>query len=100
GNYWIFGDYALQRRYLVQVAQEQFANGIMPAYAPADTDDYMIILDSNCLWIRSLRNYFLHSGDEKTVRALLPAAKKLMELLHSFVSNAGLLENPPFAYWL
>ncbi len=100
GNYWIFGDYALQRRYLVQVAQEQFANGIMPAYAPADTEDYMIILDSNCLWIRSLHNYYLHSGDEQTVRELFPAAKKLMELLHSFTGNSGLIDNPPFAYWL
>jgi len=34
GNYWTFGDYALQRRYLIQVAQEQNPNGIMPAYAP------------------------------------------------------------------
>ncbi|MEM8889645.1 MAG: alpha-L-rhamnosidase N-terminal domain-containing protein, partial [Bacteroidota bacterium] len=34
GNYWLFGDHELQRRYLVQVAQEQDANGIMPAYAP------------------------------------------------------------------
>jgi hypothetical protein len=100
GNYWIYGDYVLQRRYLVQVAQEQLANGIMPAYAPLATDDFMIILDSNCLWIRSLRNYFLYSGDEETVRGLLPAAEKLMELLHSFTGTSGLLENPPYAYWL
>lgn len=100
GNYWIFGDYALQRRYLLQVAREQFANGIMPAYAPAATGDYMIIIDSNCLWIRSLRNYLLFSGDEKTVRELLPPAEKLMDLLHGFTSSSGLLDNPPFAYWL
>lgn len=100
GNYWIYGDYALQRRYLVQVAQEQLANGIMPAYAPLATDDYMIILDSNCLWMRSLRNYFLYSGDELTVSELLPAAEKLMELLHSFTGTSGLIYNPPYAYWL
>ena len=34
GNYWLFGDHALQRRYLVQVAQEQEANGVMPAAMP------------------------------------------------------------------
>ena len=100
GNYWIFGDYALQRRYLIQVAQEQQANGMMPAYAPLAKDDFMIILDSNCLWIRSLKNYFLFSGDKKTVVQLLPAAKKLMSLLHSFTHEFGFIYDPPYAYWL
>lgn len=100
GNYWLFGDHALQRRYLIQVAQEQYANGIMPAYAPLAADDYMIIMDSNCLWIRSLRNYLLYSGDEKTVRELLPAALQLLDLLHSYTDDLGLLNNPPFPYWL
>ena len=72
----------------------------MPAYAPAASDDYMIILDSNCLWIRSLRNYFLYSGDEKTVRMLLPSAIKLMKLLQSFTNRLGLIDNPPYPYWL
>ena len=100
GNYWLFGDHALQRRYLIQVAQEQDASGIMPAYAPLGKDDYMVILDSNCLWIRSLRNHLLYSGDRKTVRELLPATRKLMDLLHSFTNDLGMLYNPPFAYWL
>jgi len=100
GNYWSFGDVALQRRYLVQVAQEQEANGMMPAYAPAAADDYMIILDSNCLWIRGLRNYFLYSGDKKTVKELLPAAKKLMALLHRYTNTFEMIDNPPYTYWL
>lgn len=100
GNYYTFGDLALQRRYLIQVAQEQTANGIMPAYAPAAADDYMIILGSNCLWIRGLLNYFLYSGDELTVREVLHAAEKSMELLHSFTNELGLMDNPPYAYWL
>ncbi len=100
GNYWIFGDFALQRRYLIQTAQEQEANGIMPAYAPLAKDDFMIILDSNCLWIRSLRNYFLYSGDIASTVQLLPAARKLMDLLHSFTNELGLINEPPYAYWL
>ena len=100
GNYWLFGDHTLQRRYLVQVAQEQAANGIMPAYAPLAKDDYMVILDSNCLWIRSLRNYFLYSGDTSTVNKLVPAALKLLDLLHSFSNDLGLLYDPPYPYWL
>jgi hypothetical protein len=100
GNYWIFGDTALQRRYLRQVAQEQEANGIMPAYAPPAGDDFMVILDSNCFWIRGLRNYLLYSGDKRTARELLPAAGKLMRLLHGYTNSLGLLDNPPYAYWL
>lgn len=100
GNYWTFGDTALQRRYLVQVAQEQEVNGLMPAYAPLTGDDYMVILDSNCLWIRSLHNYLLYSGDMATARSLLPAAKKLMKLLHSYTDSLGMINNPPYPYWL
>ncbi len=100
GNYWIYGDTALQRRYLRQIAQEQEANGMMPAFAPLAGDDYMIILDSNCLWVRSLRNYLLFSGDRQTAIELLPTARLLMHLLHSYTNSHGLLDSPPYAYWL
>jgi len=100
GNYYLFGDTALQRRYLLQTSEEQKPNGIMPAYAPAASDDYMVILDSNCLWIRSLHNYLLYSGDFKTVKELLPAAQNLMHLLDSFTNDLGMIGNPPYAYWL
>ncbi|MDT0551829.1 alpha-L-rhamnosidase N-terminal domain-containing protein [Urechidicola vernalis] len=100
GNYFTFGDHSLQRRYLIQTAQEQEPNGLMPAYAPLAKEDYMVILDSNCLWIRSLYNYYLYSGDELTVRQLLPNAIELMELLHGFTNEYGMIDNPPYAYWL
>jgi alpha-L-rhamnosidase len=100
GSYFTFGDTALQRRYLLQVAQEQEPNGIMPAYAPLTGTDFMIILDSNCLWIRSLYNYLLYSGDFVTVKELLPAAEKLITLLNSYTNELGMIDNPPYSYWL
>ena len=100
GNYPVFGDYALQRRYLRQIAQEQLANGIMPAYAPRHGDDFMVILDSNCFWVRGLHQYLLYSGDDATARELLPAARKLLDLLHSFTNSDGLIDSPPYPYWL
>lgn len=100
GSYYLFDNLELQRRYLLQTSQEQTANGIMPAYAPLAKDDYMIILGSNCLWIRGLRNYYLYSGDEISVRKLLPAALRMMDLLHTYTNKQGLMDNPPFAYWL
>ena len=42
----------------------------------------------------------MHSGDEITVRQLLPAARKLMNLLHSYTNELGLIDNPPYPYWL
>ncbi|NQV31192.1 MAG: alpha-L-rhamnosidase N-terminal domain-containing protein, partial [Phycisphaeraceae bacterium] len=100
GNYALFGDTTLQRRYLLQIAQEQLANGMMPAYAPRHGNDFMVILDSNCFWIKGLHQYFLHSGDAKTVRQLLPVARKLLGLLNSYVSAEGLIDSPPYPYWL
>jgi len=100
GNYPIFGDYALQRRYLMQIAQEQLPNGIMPAYAPRHGDDYMVILDSNCFWLRGLHQYLLYSGDRETTRDLLPTARRLMDLLHEYSNSDGLIDSPPYPYWL
>ncbi|MCP4451164.1 MAG: hypothetical protein GY809_06860 [Planctomycetes bacterium] len=100
GNYALFGDTALQRRYLMQIAQEQLANGMMPAYAPRHGNDFMVILDSNCFWIKGLHQYFLYSGDVNTVRQLLPAARKLLELLTSTTDGFGMIDSPPYPYWL
>jgi alpha-L-rhamnosidase len=100
GNYALFGDMALQRRYLVQIAQEQLANGMMPAYAPRHGNDFMVILDSNCFWIKGLHQYFLYSGDAKTVRQLLPAASKLLGLLNSYTNALGMMDSSPYPYWL
>ena len=100
GNYSVFGDTALQRRYLMQIAGEQLANGMMPAYAPRHGNDFMVILDSNCFWLRGLHQYLLYSGDQKTVRELLPAARKLLDCLHGFTNKDGLIDSPPYPYWL
>jgi alpha-L-rhamnosidase len=100
GNYAVFGDTALQRRYLVQIAQEQLANGIMPAYAPRHGSDFMVILDSNFFWVRGLHQYLLYSGDEQTVQELLPAARRLLRLMDSYTNLSGLIDSPPYPYWL
>ncbi len=100
GNYYLFADPHLQGRYLQQVAQEQYANGLMPAYAPQMNNNFMVILDSNLLWLSSLHHYLLYTGDEETVRSLLPVANKLLALLANYTNEDGLLDEPPFAYWL
>lgn len=100
GNYYTFGDYILQAQKLVQVAQEAETNGLFPAYGPLLNNDYMVIIDSNLLWVRSLRNYFLYSGDQETVKLLLPTAYKILALMEEYTNAGGLIDNPPYAYWL
>ena len=100
GNWPVFGDHTLQRRYLTQIAQEQLADGLMPAYAPRHGDDFMVILDSNCFWVRGLHQYLLYSGDRQTARELLPAARKLLDLLDGYTNADGLIDSPPQPYWL
>ena len=87
GNYWSFGDAALMRRCLLQAAEEQEANGLMPAYAPRHGEDFMVILDSNTAWIRSLHDYFLYSGDEDFVREMLPSARRLMDFFETHLDD-------------
>jgi hypothetical protein len=100
GNYWTFGDSALMRRCLKQAAEEQQANGLMPAYAPRHGDDFMVILDSNTAWFRGLHDYLLYTGDYETVRNLLPAGQKLMQFMLSYTDDQGMFNNPPYSYWL
>lgn len=100
GNYWTFGDSALMLRCLTQAAQEQQANGLMPAYAPQHGDNFMVILDSNTAWFRGLHDYLLYSGDFESVRNLLPAGHKLMDFLLSYTNDYGMLDSPPYPYWL
>lgn len=100
GNYWTFGDHALQARKLVQVAQEAEPNGLFPAYGPLLEEDYMVILDSNLLWIRSLHNFYLYSGDIETTERLLPTALAFLGLIANYTNEGGLIDSPPYAYWL
>ena len=72
----------------------------MPAYAPQMADSFMVILDSNLLWLSSLHQYLLYSGDVATVKHLLPTAEKLLTLLANYTNEDGMLDEPPFAYWL
>ena len=71
----------------------------MPAYAPRHGNDFMVILDSNRLWVRGLHQYVLYSGDDDATRSLLPAARRLLGLLHSYTNADGLIDSPP-SYWL
>ena len=85
GNYPVFGDAALQRRYLTQIADEQLPNGIMPAYAPRHGNDFMVILDSNCLlgpWPASVFALLRRRRHHAKLAACCPQAARAASQLH------------------
>ncbi len=100
GNYAVFGDRFLQRRYLTQIAQEQEPDGNLPSYAPLVGEDFMSILDGPLFWMLSLHDYLLYSGDEATTRVLLPNASKVMQRLETLANRDGLISQPPYPYWI
>jgi hypothetical protein len=103
GNYAAFGDSYLQRRYLVQIAQEQQSNGLFPVKAPKEfmpTNRFDSFLDGSIFWVMGLHDYFLHTGDTSTVRELLPSAVKFLNLLRGWENDEGIIESPPYGYWI
>jgi hypothetical protein len=100
GNYAAFGDTFLQRRYLLQNAEEQEPNGALPAYAPIQDGHFMPFLDAQFFWVMGWRDYLLHSGDTATARRLLPAARRAMSRLAELVGPDRLMSDPPYPYWI
>lgn len=100
GNYAAFGDTFLQRRYLLQNAEEQEPNGALPAYAPIQDGRFMPFLDAQFFWVMGWRDYLLHSGDTATARRLLPAARRAMARLAELTGPDRLMSDPPYPYWI
>ncbi len=100
GNYAAFGDSFLQRRYLIQNADEQEPNGSLGAYAPISDGRFMPFLDAQFFWVMSWRDYLLYSGDTATARRLLPAAQRVMQRLAELAQPDGLIVDPPYPYWI
>lgn len=100
GNYAAFGDTFLQRRYLIQNADEQEPNGNLGMYAPMTEGRFSPFLDAQFFWLMSWRDYLLYSGDVSTTRRLLPIARRAMQRLAELVHPNGLITDPPYPYWI
>jgi hypothetical protein len=104
GNYAVYGDPWLQRRYLVQHAQNQYPNGIMPMWSPWHIYDASRqnpgILEASHLWLMGLHDYYLYTGDEATVRNLLIPAERCAQALNELQFRDNLLYKPPYNYWI
>jgi len=100
GNYAVFGDSFLQRRYLIQNAEEQEPDGTLGAYAPVTDGGTMPFLDAQFFWLMSWHDYLLYTGDKATALRLLPSARQAMNRLAEMARPGGLIANPPYPYWI
>lgn len=98
GNYSLFGDPYLMRRQLIQIAQDQFANGFLPMHAPGKPKAG--ILDADLMWHMSLYDYYMYTGDEETTKSLLLNLQRNLLALDDLVTRNGVIENLSHPYWI
>lgn len=98
GGYSMFGDPYLMRRCLLQISQDQFADGFFPMHAPGRPKSG--ILEADLMWHMGLYDYYMFSGDEETTKGLLKNLKSNLVALEEIQNSKGLFENPPKPYWI
>jgi alpha-L-rhamnosidase len=91
-----FGDLALMRRGLRQMADAIDEDGRPTALAPNGTGT--MILDFGMQWIEGLHLYWTLSGNLTLVDELYPAAERLAGFLGTYEGGTGLMDVPP-AHW-
>ncbi len=96
-NYYAFGDLKLIRRGLRMIGQSQTGEGWTKGMHPSDWS-YAILPTFTLLWIISLYDYYLFSGDRELVRELFPVVERAIAAFAPSHSEHGLLNNVP--HWL
>jgi alpha-L-rhamnosidase len=91
-----FGDLALFRRGLRQMADAMGADGRPAALAPNGAGE--LLLDFGMSWIEGMYDYWTLSGDLALMQELSPAASRLMAFLSSYEGPSGLLDLAP-GHW-
>ncbi len=104
GAYAAFGDTWLQRRLLVQHAEDQLPDGIMPMWAPWSVYEKNSmtpgIFEANHFWLMGLHDYYLFSGDRQSTEQLLVSAERLAESIYRYQRHGKLLYKLPHPYWI
>lgn len=93
-NYYVFGDLALIRQGLKQIAQSQTADGLTHGVYPTDWADG-VVPTFTLLWVISLGEYLEFSGDRELAVSLLPAVSRALSWFEKFRGSHGLLRDVP-----
>ena len=95
-GYYAFGDTLLMRRGLRQIAQSQREDGVTHGCYPSAGEN--ILPDFTCIWIISLWEYYLHSGDRALLEELFPGVLKALAWFEQFADEAGVVSDVP--HWV
>ncbi len=91
-NYYAFGDARLTAQWLRHMAQSQRADGLTRSLFPAFVD--WANPDYSLLWVISIWDYYLWTGDEALPRELYPNVVKLIDWCERMVDSDGLIFMP------
>ena len=99
-NFSMFGDIALVKKLIRQVAQSQRGDGLTEMATPGDSHVHGLIIPDYCFyWISILYQYFQYTGDTTLVSEILPSVIKALNWFVEYVDlKTGLLTNLP--YWI
>lgn len=93
-----FADTRMLRRALFQGAQNALPDGRIDGFMPTERTNCAFV-SSSILWLQLLAEYRLHAGGDE-IAALLPAARRLLELFDSLTDDDGLLASwPAGQFW-
>ncbi len=95
-NYYAFGDLQLIRRALQLQAQSQNEEGIIWAVYPTDWQGAKLPTFT-LIWILTLWDYYLFSGDAALVKQLFPHVQKALQFFEKYLDEHRLLNEVP--YW-
>ncbi len=91
-NYYAFGDARLTAQWLRQMAQSQRADGLTRSLFPAFVD--WANPDYSLLWVISIWDYYLWTGEERLPKELYPNVVKLIDWCERMVDSDGLIFMP------
>jgi hypothetical protein len=96
-NYVTLGDARLVRKYLLQSAQTQRADGMIMMASASDlgAEGRTFIPDFCLLWILAIEKYLLYTGDNSVLPELFPSVAKALAWFMPYIDGQGLLADTP-----
>ncbi len=98
-NMAVFGDHALFRRGLSQAAQSQIHNGLTYGLFPTEAHG-CILPDYTLVWICSLWDYYVYTGDDSPVREHFEAVVRALKWFEDHAGKRHLCGFPGHGIWL
>jgi hypothetical protein len=83
-SYYVFGEARLARQDILRTA-----------YLLEQKDYKMFHTSYSLLWVQMIRDYWFHTGDVETVRAVLPTVHGLISRFNGYIGKTGLVTEAP-----